>query len=204
MNKKQAKILTKIILRATLLLLIIGGIITYLYVSIILPKQNQEFFSNPTNKEKVNRILNKDNSLNAIECNGVSFRIPNNWTARKSTKQEGMIYQISAKNSQTKYYEGVFINILNMKAEYIEFYGLKESYSKDKALQEVRFYNVTDEDFNGIKVKSLKYEYKENGTRMKGAILQFNHLNKFFMIDKKGVNLSSIDFSIIEQSFKVK
>lgn len=83
MNKKQVKILVKIILRATLLLLIISGIIGYFYTSVYLTQKNKEILKDP----KVHKIIKEYREVNdtkdLVAFKGLyEFELPNNLKVR--------------------------------------------------------------------------------------------------------------------------
>ena len=79
MNKKQVRILMKIALKATLLLVIIGGIIAYFYTSVYLTQKNKEILKNPKVQEVIKENRKLKNSLDLIISKGLyEFKLPNN------------------------------------------------------------------------------------------------------------------------------
>lgn len=69
MNQKQTKILLKLLPKILLLALIVGGILTYLYLSFVLPKQNKEMLNDP----KVKQVLQEYNNNNERRVDLVLF-----------------------------------------------------------------------------------------------------------------------------------
>ena len=70
MTNSKKKALRKIVLNAIPLFLIIGGLGGYFYVSVILPKKNERFYTNPENKEKINEILTKEKKQSQENLDG--------------------------------------------------------------------------------------------------------------------------------------
>lgn len=183
MNKQQTKILlTKILPKFVIIALVFSGIIAFFTIKIVgtnAQKEADEFWKNPKNREKIEKAINSNNSIqenNFKKVRDISINIFD-WNIHKYDNGETpfSISSLIINKGQNEIY------VMAMKAERFENLNDFADYNKISVLE-----NYTN---NNIKFKErLSTQYKAQET-----------LTDIFSITLKDKN-----FNVASQNFKYK
>lgn len=183
MNKQQTKILlTKILPKFIIIALVVSGIIAFFAIRILganAEKEADEFWKNPKNKEKIDKAINSNSSIQENNFKQVRDIIINtfDWNIHKYDNGANPISvsYLTINKGQNEIY------VMSMKGERFETLNDFADYQKKSVLE-----NYTD---NNIKFKerlSTKFKAQESLT------------------DVFSINLKDKNFNVASQNFKYK
>lgn len=159
MNKKQVKILIKIILRATILLVIVAGVIGYFYSSVYLTYKNKKMLTDSKVQKVIRENRGLQNTIDIVTFKGLyEFELPHNLKVKDIKVQDRFKKQktITHVNSANLILQPLESGVAEVKIKYER----SSEYIDEKQL----------ESFSKIDLKYLEkthyelYEYHEKYT----------------------------------------